>query len=134
MATTQIEGSLIENSGVKPVDIDIPALEQALNLENLSGVLQIAHGGTGVDTLDELRALLAMDGGRKFTLNIGDGASLSIDVNHGMVTEDVVISVFNSAQPKYQVYPDVRILDANTVRFEFDVAPSLNQYRVVIIG
>jgi len=134
MATTQIEGSLIENSGIKPIDIDIPALEQALNLENLSGVLQIEHGGTGVDTLDELRALIGASGGRKFAITIGNGIQTTFSINHGLSSEDVIVSVRESIGSKNFVYPNIQILDTNTIQVVFGVAPTSNQYRVVIVG
>jgi hypothetical protein len=32
------------------------------------------------------------------------------------------------------VYPDVQITDANNVQVIFTVAPTTNQYRVIVIG
>jgi hypothetical protein len=66
---------------------------------------------------------------------IGDGIETSIDVVHSLGTTDVLVQVYDlDAVPVEQVSPDVYVIDGDTVRVVFLVAPDVDQYRVVIVG
>ena len=69
----------------------------------------------------------------KFAASIGNGSSTSIAVTHSLGTTDVHVQVF-AVSGGAQVEPDVTITDSNNVTLDFTVAPTSNQYRVVIIG
>jgi len=66
--------------------------------------------------------------------NVGDGSATQIDVTHSLGTRDITVLVYRNSSPWDQVFCDVEMLDANTVRLRFATAPSSNQYRVVVIG
>lgn len=73
-------------------------------------------------------------GGSKFAATVGDGVSLSYPVVHSLSMTDVQVEVFRSVAPFDQVFPEVQHTDANTVTVVFIPAPTLNQFRVVVIG
>jgi hypothetical protein len=70
----------------------------------------------------------------KFTANFGNGAATSFTVNHALGTQDVTVLVYRNSSPFDQVFCDVELTDANNVTLRFAVAPTTNQFRVVIIG
>lgn len=70
----------------------------------------------------------------KYAASIGNGASTSFTVNHALNSQDVVITVREVASPYAVVYPDVEMLDVNNCTVRFSVAPTSNQYRVIVVG
>lgn len=70
---------------------------------------------------------------RKYAANIGNGALTSITVNHALNTTDVTFSIKTVSDGSI-VYADVTVVDANNISVTFDVAPTTNQYRVVVHG
>lgn len=69
----------------------------------------------------------------KYAENIGDGVATSFDITHNLGSIDVVISVVERSTGE-DVIADTKRLDVNTSRVSFASAPSLEQYRVVIVG
>ncbi len=70
---------------------------------------------------------------RKFVLSIGDGAALTYPVAHNLNTRDVVVEVYdNSTFAK--INTEVVHTDVNTITVNFNVAPTSNAFRVVVIG
>jgi hypothetical protein len=65
---------------------------------------------------------------------VGNNSGTSFTVNHALNTTDVVVMVKEVGSPFAVVYPDVQITDANNVQVIFTVAPTTNQYRVIVIG
>jgi hypothetical protein len=70
---------------------------------------------------------------RKYAASVGDASLTSIDVVHNLGTLDVTVQVFDNSTHD-TVECDVVRTDNNTVTVSFSVAPSSNQYRVVVIG
>jgi hypothetical protein len=70
----------------------------------------------------------------KRVFSVGDTSSTTITVNHALGTKDVMVFVYDNTTPYSQVFPEVQMFDTNNVKLVFSVAPSLNQYRCVIIG
>lgn len=95
------------------------------------GTLGIAAGGTGQTTA--VLALAALGGTGKYAALIGDGVTTGIAVSHGLGTPDVNVTVRDAASGAY-VYPDITVTSASVVTIAFAVAPTLNQYRVVVVG
>ena len=73
-------------------------------------------------------------GMRRYAADVGNGSDTQIDVTHNLGTRDVLVQIHEKASP-YQVNdPVVELLDTNTVRLIFAVAPTSAQFRVVVIG
>lgn len=70
----------------------------------------------------------------KVTASIGNGVATSIAVTHNLNTQDVMVSIRESASPYGQVLADTECTDANTVTLKFATAPSTNQYIATLIG
>lgn len=70
---------------------------------------------------------------RKYTETIGDGSDTSIDVTHNLNEQYVLCQVFDEATYE-QVECDVVLTSGTVATFIFSVAPTTDQYRVVIIG
>jgi hypothetical protein len=70
----------------------------------------------------------------KFATSIGDNSTTNFTVNHALGTTDVQVEVNETGGSLRQVFPEIRITDANNVNIVFAVAPSTNQYRVIVEG
>jgi hypothetical protein len=125
-ASSKIDVALVSD------DITIDVDEAALTLDNIGGTRSISKGGTGQTSA--AAAIVALGGTRKFAASVGNGVLTSIAVNHALNTTDVVVMVKQVASPFAVVYPDVEVTDANNVTVIFTVAPTTNQYRVIVIG
>lgn len=71
---------------------------------------------------------------RKYATNIGNGIATTITVTHNLNTTDIIVTLREVATPYNIVITDIQIVDANNIKLLFTVAPSTNQYRVVVIG
>lgn len=92
----------------------------------------VEHGGTGASDAAGARANLGAVG--KYAVNIGNGVLTQFTVNHALNTRDVQVSIYLNSGTYEQVVMDVEHTDANNVTVRCAVAPSSNQYRVVVIG
>ena len=70
--------------------------------------------------------------GGSFAASIGDGAATTFNVGHGLNSEDVIIQVREIGSPSPIAIPDLFVVNVNTVRVTFAVAPTNNAYRVVV--
>lgn len=71
---------------------------------------------------------------RRATADVGNASATQFDVTHNFGNRLVAVEVFRSSSPWDKVRCDVERPDGNTVRVRFAVAPSANQYTVVVIG
>ncbi len=92
-----------------------------------------AEAQAKVDTTRALTAASVADFARKYTGLIGDNSSTSIAVTHGLGTQYATAQVFD-AGTNLQVECDVTLTSSTQTTFAFAVAPTTNQYRVVIVG
>lgn len=69
----------------------------------------------------------------KFSTSVGNGSSTTITVNHNLGTTDVTVMVYDNST-KAVVEPGVTVTDSDNVTLDFTIAPTSNQYRVVVIG
>ena len=70
---------------------------------------------------------------RKFSANIGNGASTSIAVTHSLGTKDVSVTIRTVADDSI-VLADVVATDTNNVTVTFATAPASNAYRVTVLA
>ena len=71
---------------------------------------------------------------RKYVSVIGDASNTSFDVVHNLGTRDVTVQVYQNSSEYDIVETDVKNKDGNTVTVSFTDAPSVNAYKVVIVG
>jgi hypothetical protein len=74
---------------------------------------------------------------RKYAETLATSAT-SYTITHNLNSLDVVASVYgtstNSSNANQKVETGVVLVDANSITIEFNVAPSANDYRVVVVG
>jgi hypothetical protein len=73
-------------------------------------------------------------GVRKYTTDIGDNSTTAIVVTHSLNTRDVTVTVREAGSVYAVVVPDIEMTSVNTVTLRFSVAPTTNQFRVIITG
>lgn len=71
---------------------------------------------------------------RKYSQTIGDGSATAITVTHNLNNLGPIWGCSQVASPFTSVTPTVTFPTANTAVFTFAVAPTVNQYRVTLIG
>lgn len=71
---------------------------------------------------------------RKAVFTVGDGSNTSFDVVHNLGTQDITVAVRMNNSDYELVETDVKMKDANTVTIAFTDAPTLNAYKVIIVG
>jgi hypothetical protein len=90
-----------------------------------SAGLSLSGSGLAIDT-----AIVV----RKYAASIGDGAATSYTVTHNLNTRDVQVTVYDNSSPYAEVVVDVQHATTSTITVLFSVAPTSNQYRVVVQG
>lgn len=100
---------------------------------NLSSDLAVG-AGNGITVLTNTVAIDSSVVVSKYATSIGDGSATSYTVTHNLGTRDVVVSVYDNSSPYAEVNTDVAHSTTNTVTIAFSVAPTSNQYRVVVHG
>jgi len=88
------------------------------------GGIAVTAAGVKVDTAVVVR---------KFTANIGNGSLTSLAVTHNLGTQDITWSLRDVSTNTF-AWTDGVATDANTLTLTFAVAPTTNQYRVVVHG
>lgn len=117
------------------------------SLVNVAIAALVDSSPTALDTLNELAAALGDDPnfaatmttalGTKietFAATVGNGVATSYAVTHSFGTRNVNVQVFQSGTPWANVVAEVRLTDTNTVTVLFGVAPTTDQYTVVVQG
>ena len=89
--------------------------------------------GTGITVAADSVAIDPAVVVRKYAANIGDGSATAIAVTHSLNTLDTSAEVFTVSDGT-RVFCDVTHTSVNVTTFTFAVAPTSNQYRVVIHG
>jgi hypothetical protein len=71
---------------------------------------------------------------RKFAQDFGDGAAVAYVITHNLNTRDVTVTIYDNTTPWAELVADVEHTSVNTITIRTVVAPTSNQYRVVIHG
>jgi hypothetical protein len=96
---------------------------------NFSGVV-VASGGLVVGASGfEVDTAIVVE---KYAANVGDGSATSYTINHNLGTRDVIVSVYDNSSPYAEVICDVQHTSTTAITLLFSVAPTSNQYRVVV--
>ena len=98
---------------------------------NISSDLAVG-AGNGISVLTSTVAIDSAVVVSKYAVSIGDGSATSYTVTHNLNTQDVIVSVYDNTSPWAEVLTDVAHSTVNTVTIAFSVAPTSNQYRVVV--
>jgi hypothetical protein len=70
----------------------------------------------------------------KYAANVGDGTATSYTITHNLGTKDVQVCVYDNSSPYAEVICDVQHTSTTAITLLFSVAPTSNQYRVVVQG
>lgn len=71
---------------------------------------------------------------QRFTQTIGNGSATSFTINHALGVQDVIVQIYRNSSPFDVVLADIELTDANNVTARFAVAPTSNQFKVIVIG
>jgi hypothetical protein len=100
---------------------------------NLSSDLAVG-AGNGISVLTNTVAIDSAVVVSKYNASIGDGSATSYTVTHNLGTRDVQVTIYDNTAPYAEVIADVQHTTTNTITLLFSVAPTSNQYRVVVQG
>lgn len=90
-----------------------------------NGGLTVGASGFALDTAIAVR---------KFAADVGNGSATSYTVTHSLNTRDVTVAVYDNSSPYAEVVCDVQHTSTSAITVLFSVAPTSNQYRVVVHG
>jgi hypothetical protein len=68
----------------------------------------------------------------KYAANVGDGTNTSYTITHNLGTRDVIVTTYDNSSPYAEVICDVQHSTTTAITLLFSVAPTSNQYRVVV--
>ncbi len=132
VGTTALVWSQFGGPGEYTASLGVVKVGSDFQIEN-SGVLAVSHGGTGAATA--AAALAALGGVGKYAVDIGDGTATSFVLTHGLAAgRDKTVTVYRTTTPWDVVLCDVEMTSTTTLTLRFAVAPTLNQFRAVVIG
>jgi hypothetical protein len=110
-------GTYTASNGVQLVGSDFSGVAVS------NGGLTVGASGFEIDT-----AIVV----RKYAANVGDGVATSYTISHNLGTKDVIVSVYDNSSPYAEVVCDVQHTSTTAITLLFSVAPTSNQYRVVV--
>lgn len=144
-------GDTLANTGwVLTTDNPITLNTTGLTFTQFSGAGTYI-GGDGINiTGNTISAVIASGGGlylnsgglaidvytvvRKYNTNVGDGTATSYTITHNLGTKDVQVTVYDNSTPYAEVICDVQHTSTSAITLLFSVAPTSDQYRVVVQG
>jgi hypothetical protein len=104
---------------------------------NTTNALTLGTGLTGTSFNGSAAVTAAIDTSvvvRKYGVDVGNGSATSYTITHNLGTRDVQVTVYENSGSYAEVICDVNHATTNTVTLLFSVAPTSNQYRVVVQG
>jgi hypothetical protein len=108
----------------------------AIKLATTSGLnvtTDLAVGaGNGISVLTNTVAIDSAVVVSKYATNVGDATNTSYTITHNLNTRDVIVTLYDNSAPYAEVICDVQHSTVNTITLLFSLAPTSNQYRVVV--
>lgn len=98
----------------------------------LTGNTFSVNAGTGITTTGGTTNIDTSVVVTKYAANVGDGSATSYTVTHNLGTRDVIVTVYDNSSPYAEVICDVQHTSTTALTLLFSVAPTSNQYRVVV--
>lgn len=98
----------------------------------LTGNTFSVNAGTGITTTGGTTNIDTSVVVTKYAANVGDGTATSYTVTHSLNTRDVIVTVYDNSSPYAEVICDVQHTSTSAITLLFSVAPTSNQYRVVV--
>lgn len=89
-------------------------------------------GGTGITVGADLVSIDTAVVVRKYAQSYGDGAAVAYTITHSLGTKDVTVAVYDNTTPFAEVGVDVEHTSTTAITLRHNVAPTANQYRVVV--
>jgi hypothetical protein len=104
-------------------------------LEDTGGTFNVKYDNVtiGLNASGQLEVKASGTSTRKYSAPIGDGVATNITVNHNLGSQDVIVQVVDAVSYA-TVNADVARPDGNTVSLSFAIAPTANQYKVIVVG
>lgn len=100
----------------------------------LTGNTFSVNAGTGITTTGGTTNIDTSVVVTKYSANVGDGSNTSYTITHNLGTRDVTVAVYDNSSPYAEVICDVQHTSTSAITLLFSVAPTSNQYRVVVHG
>ena len=100
----------------------------------LTGNTFAVGAGTGITVAADTVAIDSAVVVSKYAVSIGNGSATSYTVTHNLNTRDVTVAVYDNSSPYAEVLCDVQHTSTTALTLLFSVAPTSNQYRVVVHG
>jgi hypothetical protein len=100
----------------------------------LTGNVFAVGAGTGISVGADTVSIDTTVVVRKYAASIGDGTNTTYTVTHNLGTKDVQVTVYDNSTPFAEVVVDVQHTSTTAIAVLFSVAPTSNQYRVVVQG
>jgi len=133
-----LTGSVFSFAPQSGKGLETGASGAAIKLATTSGLnltTDLAVGaGLGISVLTNTVAIDTAVVVRKYGADVGDGSATSYTITHNLGTKDVQVTVYDNSSPYAEVICDVNHATTNTITLLFSVAPTSNQYRVVVQG
>jgi hypothetical protein len=131
-----LNGSVFSFAPQSGKGLETGASGAAIKLATTSGLnvtADLAVGaGNGISVLTNTVAIDSAVVVSKYAANVGDGTNTTYTISHNLGTKDVIVSIYDNSSPYAEVICDVQHTSTSAITLLFSVAPTSNQYRVVV--
>jgi hypothetical protein len=119
VAATDVTGQVLTNYTVGS-NTAIAATDTILQaFQKVQGQINAAVGGSGGSS-------------SKYSVLVGNGTNTTFTVTHNLGSTELFVQVVRESSGAF-VYPDVTVVNANSISVAFTTAPSTNEYRVNVL-